>query len=302
MPLDDALTGEIWARLVSGTALDDLGLPRKEGRIDLSGLTVPEPSAPRRLPLQGARVSNWGHLVEVRGGRWTGLDLSNARLEELRIFDTRIEDCVLDGARCDSWRMWSTEVLRTSLRRACLRNASLGAANAGKRNVFRDVDFSGADLRGTGHGCALMECCRFVNSKLDHVEFQGTVFVDVVFEGTLREVMFGRRWWPPEYQSFPPNEMKRVSFKKAKFRLVEFRDLELDEVEWPDDPDHFVLTDYRDVLARMSQSGIRELAALSQVLLEGASPNQRAVVVSRRDLLEFTGERGVEEFLALLKR
>jgi hypothetical protein len=46
--MSDSLKIEAWERLLSGESLDGLCPPRKDGRIDLSRLALPEPKVVQR--------------------------------------------------------------------------------------------------------------------------------------------------------------------------------------------------------------------------------------------------------------
>jgi len=140
--------------------------------------------------------------------------------------------------------------------------------------------------------------CRFAETKLARVDFQGSVFVDCVFEGELNEVMFYRHAFRGE--SFPPNEMKGVDFRGAKFRFVEFRGLDMKDVRWPEDGDHVVVDDYKGTLDRMlsflksrSDTPARAIAAVLGSNRKWAGRNQTQGVISKLDLLD-----GGDEILA----
>jgi uncharacterized protein YjbI with pentapeptide repeats len=230
--MDPIRSAEVWSRLMSGRAVDDLGLPVVNGRTDLSGIAAPEPSVVREYVTLGANVKELGDLVVFRGRRWKKLDFSRGQLKSLRFFDCEIEDCCFDGADCSSWRMWGTSISNTSFKAADLRQAALGGVDNGKRNSFRRVDFTKADLRRTVYVSAEMLGCAFAQTKLAKVDFQGTVFVDCVFEGKLEEVQFHRHAFRGE--AFPPNEMKGVDLRKAKLKYVEFQGLDMRFVKLPE--------------------------------------------------------------------
>ncbi|MHB1954484.1 MAG: hypothetical protein ACYCOU_12125, partial [Sulfobacillus sp.] len=68
-------------RLLQGRSLNGLGLATTpEGRRDLRGLTVPEPSVGKRTRTAIADVAELRNVRVLRGVTWKGLDLSGARL------------------------------------------------------------------------------------------------------------------------------------------------------------------------------------------------------------------------------
>jgi len=58
--------------------------------------------------------------------------------------------------------------------------------------------------------------CRFVDSKLKKVEFNGTRLEDVVFTGVLSEVGFYAHAFA--FPNEPPNTMLRVDFTDAQLQ------------------------------------------------------------------------------------
>lgn len=142
--------------------------------------------------------------------------------------------------------------------------------------------------------------CTFVASRLDKVDFQGTVFDHCTFAGELREVLFYHHAFRGE--AFPPNEMRDVDFRNAKFRLVEFRGLDMRHVAWPNDEDHIILDNYKarldekvKLLESRSDTASRQLAAILKMKRKWAGANQQQGVLSKTELAEVAGEEKVAE-------
>jgi uncharacterized protein YjbI with pentapeptide repeats len=299
------LAALIWARLSTGKSLADLQLPEVKGRVDLRDLSVPPRAVVREKMHRSKRVAEISGFITVRGALWKGLDFSGAQLESLRFHETSIADCRFDGARCVDWRMWRTRIADTSFCSADLRGSALGGIKSGTRNAFRGVDFTNADLRQTVHQSADMVACTFCKTNLSGVDFQGTVFVDCTFEGELSKVLFYRHAFRGE--AFPPNEMKGVDLRQAKLLYVQFRGLDMDQVYWPEDGEHFLVEDYPATLDRMlaafgarSDLGSKRVAAVLGMHRKWAGPNQRLGVVSKAELLALGGAEAVVEFLRVL--
>lgn len=282
-----------------------LGLPEVNGRVDLRGLKAPTAaSIPRGLKgSQIAIVESLGSIV-LRDVCWSGLDLSDSTLNSLRFFDCCVDGCSFNGATCQDVRLWGTRIAGTSFRGSDLRRSALGGVEGLKRNVFDRVDFTNADLRKTAYLSAEMLECTFASTNLSKVDFQGTVFKNCVFEGELEEVIFYRRGFRGD--AFPCNEMKGVDFRRAKFRYVEFRDLDMADVIWPDDTDAVLLEDYPAVLDKMlqrlssrSDGPARRLTAVIGTMRKWAGRNQQRGVLSKRELIELSSEREVSDLLAL---
>jgi uncharacterized protein YjbI with pentapeptide repeats len=296
---------EVWRRLVTGESLAGLGLGTVEGRIDLRGLQAPEPKVVQSWTFGTMDVARQTGIVVIKGARWEGLDLSGASLPELRFHDTSIENCRFDKAKCTSWRIWATTFHACSFLGANLSSSALGGVLDDRRSAFRQVTFDKANLRGTSHLNADIVDCSFRNAKLKGVEFNGSLMERVVFEGPLADVSFRER--AIGLKSSTKNKMIDIDFRKATFEYVEFVELDMDQVKWPEAQDHYVVTNYQHFLDLMiSTFGSRtDRAAL--VLTAGArrtkqtsSPRQQVGVFSRATLISGAGEEGLHEFLRLL--
>jgi uncharacterized protein YjbI with pentapeptide repeats len=307
MLTEDARAREVWARLISGRPLTDLGLSTIDGRIDLRGLMAPEPAAVRELVVANANVKQLGNLISVRGVHWKSLDVSESALSSLRFFDARIEDCRFDWAQCGDWRMWGTTIERTSFVGADLRQTALGGLDQGKRNAFRQVDFSNADLRQSAHMSADMIDCTFADTNLSKLDFQGTVFKNCSFSGDLEEVQFYDHAFHGE--ALPENRMEGCDFRKARLYHVEFRRLDMSDVQWPEDPDHVLIRSYPTTLDRMlallegrNDLPARQMKAVLGMKRKWSGPHQEIGVINKRELLEYASEELVNDVLAVATR
>ncbi len=295
---------EVLKRLIRGEPLDGLGLHLKDGRIDLSGLVVPEPVARRTIRTAIADVVQL-NVITVRGAAWRRLDFTGSRLNGLRLFDCGLSDCVFDKSSCQGWRIWSTTITDTSFRSTDLRGSALGAVQEGKRNVFRNVDFAGADLRQSSYVATEFTGCTFKHTRLNKVDFQTSAFTNCEFTGELQEVLFYRRGFKGE--AFPPNEMDNVSFAGAKLRWVEFRGLDMTNVLFPQDDDHIIVDDYPSTVERLvgtfegkDDLASRRLAVIFRMKRKWAGAGQRRGVLNKNDLLELGGEEGLRRVLDAL--
>lgn len=285
---------ELWERLIAKGGLSDADAAKIDGRYDLRGARVSAPEGRGRREVGPHAVSELSGLTVVRGAHWKGIDFSDSRLPSLRFFDSIIEDCRFDRTTCDDWRLWNTKVVKTTFNDADLGGAALGGVEGDKRNAYVEVEFIGTDLRRTVHVSSTMSHCRFENAKLDKVDFQGTVFDGCTFEGPLNDVLFYRHAFRGE--AFPPNEMRDVDLSKARLRYVEFRNLDMERVTWPQDPDCVVLEDYREALDHLirflqnrSEAGAKKAAASLAFKRKWAGPDQRRGILNLADLRDVGG-------------
>lgn len=230
--------------------MDGLSLEKKNGRIDLGELVLPDPKVLDRYRNEIADIK----VLEVdsfklTGVKWNDLDFTESKLKYLLFDFSKIHNCCFDACDCERWAVFNSQVADTTFRGANLRTASLGAAKWTSRNSYINVDFSEADMRGTAYSSAEFVGCVFRNTKLDKVNFQGSSFIDCVFEGELNEVIFNRKGF--DAPRVAPNEMKRVDFSRAELKTVEFRELNLEDVIFPENDKHIIVNNYIETLDRI---------------------------------------------------
>ena len=204
-----------------GRSLDRLDLPVNNGRIDLRGISLPEPLRSARYATSLGVVDKVEGATVIRNSKWHDLDFSGSKLKTLRLFDCELQNCSFDNCDLRDLRLWSTKIVESTFRRANLKESALGGVQNGSRNLFEGVDFTEADLSRTAYTAALFHRCTFSHTKLEKVDFQTTAFSECKFEGPLSHVLFYRRAFNGE--AFPPNEMVDVDFRRATLRFVEFR-------------------------------------------------------------------------------
>jgi uncharacterized protein YjbI with pentapeptide repeats len=301
------LTAAVIDRLRSGRALDDLPLERHDGRLDLRGFVLPQPTRSNRRQVGRYFVQDLDELLELSERTLERIDFAGAVLDHLRFFECRIDDCVFDRARLRDLRLWATDVSDTSFRGADLRSSALGPWYEGRGNVYTGCDFSRANLHDAGCSAAEFVDCVFEEMRLRGMDFQSSGFVRCRFTGELREVLFYDHGF--ETGKPTPNEMRDVDFSDAELRWVEFRGLDLSEVKLPQGPNHLIVDHYPCVLRR----GLEELASdrsplarQLRVTLEAEAewtpPTRRFGVLNRCDWEETGGEELAEFAESRLRR
>src|SRR2546425_5820257 len=101
---------EVWARLSQGQSLDGLDLTMNNGRVDVRGLTVAQPTPGKTFRTPQADVTELVGRTAIRNATWKSLDFSGSNLNRIRFFDCTIENCVFDKCKCKDWRMWGTTI------------------------------------------------------------------------------------------------------------------------------------------------------------------------------------------------
>jgi uncharacterized protein YjbI with pentapeptide repeats len=299
------LATEVFSRLSAHKSLSDLKLEQFNGRLDLRGISTPAPVGLGPRETKGWVVEELVGLVKLERAQLVGLDFSGGRLESLRFFNTTIQNCRFDDVSCQDWRLWAVDVTDTSFVGADLRKSVLGAWYEGRGDIYKKVDFSRANMRSIICRAATFVDCNFGDAQLAKVDFQSSGFVRCRFAGLLREVIFydhGFRTGKPD-----PNTMEDVDLSDAELRMVEFRRLNLDRVQFPKSADHLIVRRYRCVLERalrelQTDSRWSGLRAVFANRLKWAGPHQDAGAFNRRDLVEMGGEAEAVFAETLLRR
>jgi uncharacterized protein YjbI with pentapeptide repeats len=234
-----------------------------EGRADLRGLYLPDPSVLRDIAVSGMTFQAIGGMLEMRGAKWSSLDLAHARLPNLRFFDSSAEDCRFEKASCRDWRLWNTEVVRCAFEGADLRDSTLGTLHGEKPNTWRDVSFDRADLRNLLMYRSTVMGCTFRDARLDGAKFQQSAIQACVFSGRMTDVLFDGRDLPGEP---PAAAMYDVDFSDASLTHVEFRGCRFVDVRMPDTADIWVIPDYPKV-ARFALTLVAEDSRLEAQML-----------------------------------
>jgi hypothetical protein len=125
--------------------------------------------------------------------------------------------------------------------------------------TYRDCDFSGADLRGVGGLFARFERCRFIDARLDSWRTEDSEFVDCIFAGRIRSVVFwgrpGRHAYEPLLKIRTTNEFRGNDFTAAELVDCSFcRGIDLDANRWPQGPEYVIL---REAAAKLGDAMTR---------------------------------------------
>jgi len=296
----DAKRLEAWRRLSTGESLTDLSLPKKNGRMDFSGLVLPQPRVLERRNTPFGEIKRYEPNALFHKAKLHDINFSRSKLDSLTFEESELSNCCFDGCELRNLRLWASTIRDCTFCDADLRESGLGLATidgplSGKRNRFINVEFAKADLRNTVYVAAAFEHCSFRFSKLVDILFGTSTFIDCSFEGELREVRFWRsdmsvRGFPTD--AFPANEMIDVDFSRATLRDVEFRGLTLSRVRLPEDEDHIILQDFPAVLDQLISTLEQQQDQTAKLLLaylgayrKWTVPGARGVL-NKRDLAE----------------
>ena len=195
------------------------------GYLDLRWLKLPRAQTLATARLGEARIEYRPGRPSVAGCNLSKTDFAGSDLGELTWESPyTLEDVKMDRIQGRHQCFRPGLVRQATFRRADLRDSHWGVS--GKPGpTWDEVDFEGANLRGSTFGHPLFRGCRFGKTKLDGIDFNGSRFEDCVFQGPMRDVWFhGKgRGKGPDIQDLR-NPMKNVDFTKADLQFVEFLD------------------------------------------------------------------------------
>ncbi|WP_433065824.1 pentapeptide repeat-containing protein [Dactylosporangium sp. CS-033363] len=218
-PAGHELAGAVRNRLVGGEPLDDAGLGRVDGLLDLRG------------------ISFGGRGAEVRDRSLTGIAFDGADLTAFRFTGCAVRDCRFDRAFCVDWRLRATDLSRCTFTGANLLGSALGAWHAGdhRGNVYDHVRFTNAKMRRISTAAATYTDCDFTGADLRDVNFWQSSLIRCTFAGAVRDVVFDGRMMGEAKPD--PNPMQDVDLSAARLSGTDFRAVDLRRVVLPADPD-----------------------------------------------------------------
>lgn len=225
---------DVIRKLGGGAKPSSLGLGHtSEGYVDLRGVRLPTPTTVaeietplgpvdcvrdkpifRRCTLRKVDMSG----ASLAGSYWQGAHWSDTKLDRADLRHTIVASGRIEGA---------------SFRKADLRGSGWGVYwKAGP--VVSDSDFTDTDMRHTTYAHPLFRNCRFINSRLDEVDFRGSRFEACVFEGTLSDVWFRGSFRDPNpLVARLRNRMRNVDFSRAELVFPSFLDVDLSSCKLP---------------------------------------------------------------------
>ena len=266
-----SLGPRVHTHLIKGRRIDDLKLPRHNGRLDLRGLPFPRrgrwgtfPWLPELQPPSYDVEVMEGLRSEFKGARIQHVDLSFADLEDtvwencafmdVHANHANISHCVFSGCAFED----------VDLSAANLNSTVLGGFSGYETNTFRRVEFLKADLRHSGYRFPLFEDCDFSRAKFASVNFEASRFVRCRFAGKMSGTEFHGSWdkWFEigrerayfEKRGITPrdirNPMEQVDFSETDLSGVTFWGVDLSRCKLPQDEKHIIVPDPRSLYDR----------------------------------------------------
>lgn len=214
------------------------GLTKHEGRWDLRGITTPAD--------QYSGGSSLQKPFTVRNVSLENVDLSYAVLYESVWDKCLFKNVIFRLTKADYSKFWACKFEDVIFEKTYLKEALMNATLENDSGYFKNVNFNEVNLKGTTYTNTLFEKCNFLECKLDHVDFNGSRFIDCKFRGRLSEVFF-RGNEMVNHKLYPqrksiPNKMINVDFSDATMESVEFLDgIDLSTCVFPISEDYILI-------------------------------------------------------------
>lgn len=252
------LRGNILGAIYLKKALKDTKgiLYTDQGKIDLRGLSFPEPS----------EVGEWRSLTiaknafGVLGNRFENVDFSYCNLNYAWIERTSIRSCLFEGADLSNTKIEGGEITETTFTRSKFKDAlfrPIGKDDGLLKNVsFIGCDFAKAFFSNIRVENCLFEDCKFSetfwDARLSNSQFSGEI-QNAIFRGHysfLKQSLLDRIFDPrPNPKTW--NKMVNVDFSKAHFGEVMFNEgVDLSSTIFPAQDDYFKVTNLTKVCQR----------------------------------------------------
>lgn len=263
---------------------------------DLVGLTPAGLTDLRFCPI---KIGPDHRIVNLR---LQGADLSGAEIGCLVMENCVFKDCLFDKATFSIFNERSCRFQNISFRGADFNSTGIGL----HCSTYEHVDFSNSDLRGASFYSPQFIDCLFINTKLTHVDFSASNFINCVFGGKLKSVWFNRYYrFPKDEERFgkaPVNEMKNIDFTSASLWDVMFTGgLDLSTIKLPSDGKHFLVSNLHSALLDISVDKIppteREVITRWIKIFTRSNHTQSMKIFNSAEIFENMGEEAGEIFI-----
>jgi len=301
--------------------LSKLGfLSQHEGRWDLRGITLPSWT-------EQSQLSVGGHLVSLGTGKMrfskvmlNDVDLSYSNIDDSFWDKCHWENVIADSIQAKDFGAWLSTFQNVSFCKSDLTHASMGGAWGLSYNTFSAVNFSYSKLRHSVHQYEVYRNCDFSYADLKGVDFAGARFSDCKFAGVMDEVIFRLHSLTAPLPLFPwqkkidvrqfANPMDNIDFSEAIFKYISLEGVDITNCQLPNDDSilvirnqHAVFLKVREVIANEWTGEAQRifLGILQDIYLTDRTSKQPIEIINKDYYREYVPEVG-GQFVELLER
>ena len=151
---------------------------------------MPRPEVTGSSAFKNYELSFLSGRIEFRRIILDNADLSYSDFTDVIWKNCNLSNVDFRSARLRGVGFWSCSLTNISFDGSDLRDAVLDGANGSSPSSFVDVNFCKVNLESTGGGLPLFRNCDFSNANLRKVDFDGARFENCKFAGLLYDVAF----------------------------------------------------------------------------------------------------------------
>lgn len=228
-------------RLLKGKRPCADALETLDGRSVFRDIVSPKGSSSNSWMMGKMAMSLVTGLPLVRSRSWIGLHFIGCDLSDLSWDSSYINNCVFERCDMTDGGLWNSSVSDTQFKRCNMERFRFGGIDYRSPcpNEFYRITIEGGSIAGSFYSCELFDTCLFRRCGVRSVHFNGSIFRNCIFEGTLKDVIFRR--YSKSVRNRPPNLLEGCDFRRARLVHVEFMNIDIDPTMLPDDDDLLIL-------------------------------------------------------------
>lgn len=230
----------------------------------------------------------WRNRLLGRKPIWRNLVFRDCAISGLAFTDWELEDCLFENCEI-SIRNWKTRYRRVRFSDCDMRSFSFGADDATNANSFAEVTLERCKLQSVIIDHAVFEDCRFVDCRMERVEFRQARLYCTAFAGKLDDMVFGCYYREPTV-------LDGVDFTAASLSCCAFRNVKASEIKTPTVAGQYLIKDFIGFIKTLDEAvtahaGDRRIR-LSEIFTPHHVPGSKIEIVNENDFQEFLDVEG----------
>ncbi len=230
----------------------------------------------------------WRERLLGRKPIWRNLVFRNCAVSGLAFTGWDLEDCLFENCEI-SIRNWKTRYRRVRFSDCEMRSFSFGADDATNANSFAEVTLERCKLQSVIIDHAVFEGCRFVDCRMERVEFRQARLYRTAFAGKLDDMVFGC-----DYRE--PTVLEGVDFTAASLSFCAFRNVKASDIKPPLAAGQHMIKDFVGFIQALdnavaAHAGDRRIR-LSDIFTSDHVPGSEIEIINENDFQEFLDAEG----------
>lgn len=183
-------------------------------------------------------------LIKIKSNAFKKIDFTEADLSNTIWTNCEFEDCKFDKTKFSNVTFNNCVLRNLKFIKCSFKYCELGNNISKESGAFLDVSFEECFIKDIIFCFPVFKNCRFINCRIDKVDFDGSRFIDTSFVGVIEAAEFGgysfnantkilgliKAFDAKDYK----NEMTNVDFSGAELKYVGFnREIDLSTCKFP---------------------------------------------------------------------